>query len=80
MSNKVSHEDFVVAYATSDTLEDVMRQTGMNKAAIWGRVKALKEKGVQFPKLKQKPVLDDLRVAQLNSLILKNDIRKHKNK
>lgn len=79
MSNqKVTHEDFVVAYATAHTLEDVIKTTGMNKAAIWGRVKALREKGVNFPKLNQQSVIDELRVAQLNSLIKKHDIRKHK--
>jgi biotin operon repressor len=76
MKMKVSHRDFVVAYASSRTLDDVIKNTGMTKAAIWGRVKALREKGVRFPKLDQTPMLDELEIAQLNSLIKKYDIRK----
>lgn len=75
---QVSNEDFVVAYATSDTLADVERQTGMSKAAIYSRRKMLSDKGVKFPKLSQKAVIDDLAIARMNSLIKKHDIRKKK--
>lgn len=73
---KVTHRDFVVAYASSQTLEQVMSATDMTKAAIWGRVQYLRKKGVKFPKLNQQPLLGDLEIAQLNSLIKKHDVRK----
>jgi hypothetical protein len=75
---KVSHEDFVVAWATSKTLDEVAQTTGMNKAAVQGRAQVLKRKGVKLPRLSLPTVLTDLRVAQLNSLINKYDIRKQK--
>lgn len=72
---KVENRDFVVAYATAWTVEDVVKATGMNKPAIYARAKFLRDKGVKLPKLQLKPPVDNLEVAQLNSLVKKHDIR-----
>jgi len=80
MAVKVSHEDFVVAYARSRTLDDVVKETGMTKAAVSGRANMLRKRGVRLPRLAQPDQLDDLRIAQLNSTFKKYDIRKEKQK
>lgn len=76
--SKVSNQDFVVAYATAETLDQVVKTTGMNKAAVQGRKVFLEKKGVKFPKLKSSNYLTSLDIAQLNSLIIKHDIRNRK--
>jgi hypothetical protein len=71
MSKKptVSHEDFVVAWMTSETLDDVVKNTGMSKGAVRLRAKLLKDKGVRLKALARPASLDRLRIAQLNSLV-----------
>lgn len=68
---RTSHEDFVVSWMTARNMESVMKETKMSKAAITARATMLRSKGVKLPRLSVKPVLDDLRVAQLNSLVNK---------
>ena len=75
---KISHEDFVVAYANARTLDDVVAATGMNKPAVQGRASMLRKRGVKLPRLSLPTQLDEFRVAQLNSLVKKHDIRKAK--
>ena len=79
MAVKVSHEDFVVAWAASMTIEEVVKNTSMTKAAVNGRAAMLRKKGVRLPRLSFPSTLDDLRIAQLNSLIKKYDVRKKGN-
>lgn len=70
---KVSHEDFVVAWVTSNTIEDVMSATDMTKAAIAGRAQMLRKAGVSLPRMNRTSnMMTPLRVAQLNSLIKKH--------
>lgn len=70
---KVSHEDFVVAWCTSETVDDVVKETGMTKVGVLGRAKVLRQAGVNLPKLKRPSKLTDrLFVAQLNSLVNKH--------
>lgn len=70
---KISHEDFVVAWCTSETLDEVVKETGMSKVGVQGRAKALREAGVLLPKLRSPSGLRDrLFVAQLNSLVNKH--------
>jgi len=73
---RVDNRDFVVAYATAYNIEDVMKATGMSKAAISARRNFLQNKGVKFPKLNSPLMLTPLDIAQLNSLIIKHDVRK----
>lgn len=75
MNKPVETRDFVVAYATAWTMQDVVNATGMTKAAISARRNYLVQRGVKLPKLSLKKPLDDLENAQLNSLIKKHDIR-----
>lgn len=75
-ASKVPHEDFVVAWATSYTLDEVANTTGLSKAACQQRGHQLRKKGVKLPRLGYPTALTELRIAQLNSLIIKNDIRK----
>ncbi len=76
MAVKVSNEDFVVAYATSQTLDDMVKTSGMTKPAVQARKKFLMQKGVKFPKLSNTQLIDDLAVARMNSLIKKHDIKR----
>lgn len=77
MANKaVETRDFVVAWATAWTMDDVVKATNMNKSAIQQRAYYLRKRGVNLPKLNLKKPLDNLEIAQLNSLIKKHDIRK----
>lgn len=74
---KVSNEDFVVAWATSRTIDDVVKNTGMTRDAAGARGRYLRAKGVKLPKLNRPGTkLDALAVAQLNSLISKHSIHK----
>lgn len=73
---KVNNEDFVVAYATSRTLDALVETTGMSVGAVKGRIKFLKDKGVKFPKFDNPNMIDDLAIARMNSLMKKHDIRK----
>ena len=75
---KVSNEDFVIAYATAETLNQVAATVNMKKASVQARRKFLEAKGVKFPKLKSSNYLTDLDIAQLNRLITKHDIRRKK--
>ena len=76
MASKVTAEDFVVAWATSKSLEDVVKSTGLNKPTVQARAYQYRKLGVKLPKLNPPTKFDDLRIAQLNSLIKKYDIRK----
>lgn len=76
--SKVDNRDFVVAWTTSRTTDDVMAATGLSKPAISARAKYLKSKGVKLKKLERPSMarLDTLEVAQLNSLINKYSEKK----
>lgn len=71
MALKVTHEDFVVAWVTSSSLEELTSTTGMTRPAATQRALMLRRAGVNLPKYKRN-VLDAFRVAQLNSLINKH--------
>lgn len=72
-TTKVNNEDFVVAWATAQNLDEVMRTTGMKKPAVQQRAKFLRDKGVKLPKLEGKRGLDSYDIARLNSLINKHN-------
>ena len=76
MGKQLTSEDFVVAWATANTLDEVVSATGMNKPAVQGRATILRKLGVKLPRLSAPRQYDSLRIAQLNSLISKYDIRK----
>lgn len=73
---RVNNRDFVVAWATATTVKDVVKATGMTAGTCSKRAQYLREKGVKLPKLLRVSggVLDQLEIAQLNSLIKKHDI------
>jgi hypothetical protein len=71
----VSHEDFVVAWTTSSSLEDVIRDTKMTKAACSARANMLRKAGVRLKKMPSNRALDNLRISQLNSLINKHSVK-----
>lgn len=73
---RISNEDFVVAFATSETMEDMVKATGLSRGNIHSRRHDLMKKGVNFPKLQRSSLVTKLDVARLNSLIKKNDIRR----
>ena len=70
---KVDYRDFVVDWAQSSTLDDVMSITKLSRAQVRYHEKVLRKAGVNLPTLKLATGgLDMLEVAQLNSLILKH--------
>lgn len=73
---KVSHEDFVTSYVTSKSLDEVVKTTGMTKAAVQGRAGMLRKKGVNLPRLGHSTGLTEFSIAQLNSLVKKYSIYK----
>ena len=79
MGKMTSAEDFVVAWATSRTIDDVVKTLGITKAAVQSRATLLRKHGVKLPKLTStERGYDDLRIAKLNALINKHDIRKQR--
>lgn len=72
---KVDNRDFVVSYSAAWTVDDVVKATGMSKANIYARANYLRKKGVKLPKLSLTRPVDNLEIAQLNSLVKKHDIR-----
>ena len=74
--SRITSEDFVVIWATSKTLDDVVQSSKMTKPAVTARAKMLRNLGVKLPKLSKPTGYDQLRIAQLNSLLLKHDIRR----
>lgn len=67
---KVSDEDFVVAWVTADTLQNVINATGLTKQGCAYRVKKLRELGVQLmdlPGINKK----EQHVKYLNRLVTK---------
>lgn len=71
---KIDNRDFVVAWATSYNKDDLVKATGMSKAAISARAGWLRKKGVNLPKLSLSSRMGELEIAQLNSLIKKHNI------
>lgn len=64
---RVSNETLVTTYATSKSIEEVEKKTGLTKASIQTRINALIEMGVQIKKYERaKPAVD---VAGLNKLL-----------
>lgn len=72
---RVSNEDFVVAWASSRDLDDVVAATSMGLPAIKAKARILARAGVNLPELRKRDSnrLDQLAVAQLNSLIKKHN-------
>lgn len=72
MNLKVTPEDFVVAWMTSTSLEEVAQTTGLGKNACKQRAKRLRELGVKLKFMDRHPrAYDRLRISQLNSLVNK---------
>lgn len=69
----LNYRDFVVDWASSPTLDDLIRTTGLKRQQIRYHEKVLRKHGVNLPELKLATGgLDKLEVAQLNSLISKH--------
>lgn len=73
---KVTSGDFVVAYVTSRTLDDVAESTGLSKSAVMNRARYLKKIGVKLPKLEDQRGKTCLDVIELNNLVKKYANRK----
>lgn len=76
---KVDDNDFVVAWVTADTIEDVMKATGLTKAGCQYRSKALRTRGVRLMDL-QGISAEEHKIKDLNKLVEKYSRRdKHGN-
>lgn len=71
MATKISDRDFVVCWATAQSMDDVIKSTGLGKDGIKYRAKVLRERGVQLHKL---PLHNDPDhdVDELNKLFVKH--------
>ena len=70
MSQKVSDSDFVVCWVTADTIEDVVKGTGLTRAGCRYRARVLRERGVRLMDLKG--ISDkEQKVKDLNGLVEK---------
>lgn len=79
MSQKVSDSDFVVAWVTADTLDDVIAATGLTIAGCRYRAKKLRERGVRLMELAGIS-REQEKVKELNRLVDKYSRRdKHGN-
>lgn len=70
MATKVSDRDFVVCWATAQSVDEVMKATGLGKEGVKYRAKALRDRGVQLHKLPQHS--EDANVDELNKLFVKH--------
>lgn len=71
--SSVNYRDLVVEWATSPTLDDFLKTSGLNRQQARYHEKILRRHGVNLPELKPATGgLDRLEVAQLNSLINKH--------
>lgn len=71
---RLSNADFVVAWTTSENLEEFCKTTGLTKESAKQRAKRLRTAGVRLKKMPQHyDPLDKLKVAQLNSLVNKHE-------
>lgn len=71
MGFSVDYRETLVTYLRSDSIEDAARNLGLSKASMSQRLVTMRRAGVKIPK-KRKKILDELMVAQLNSLISKH--------
>ena len=63
-----TNEQFIKAWMTSDTRQEVAEKLGVNQNTVYMRSNTLRKKGVQLPKLSQERKRG-INVSQLNSLI-----------
>lgn len=70
MATKISDRDFVVCWATAQSIDEVMKSTGLGKEGVKYRAKALRDRGVQLHKLPQHS--EDADVDELNKLFVKH--------
>lgn len=68
---QVDNRDFVVAWMTAKTIQDVAKALNINQAAARNKARYLRSKGVSLPKLHYPLKDNSLEVAQLNSLVKK---------
>jgi len=67
----IDYGEVVVTVLNSESREAAAKNLGISKQALSYRLTELKKAGVKFPTPPKKRVLDDLMVAQLNSIIRK---------
>lgn len=68
---RVSDRDFVVCWATAESIDDVIKGTGLSKDGIKYRAKVLRERGVQLHKLPLHKTPGQ-EVEELNKLFVKH--------
>ena len=68
---QVTNQEFVVAWVTSRTLDDVMKATGLSRSAASAKANNLRKAGVKLHKFTTREKLDDFAIAQLNAVVNK---------
>lgn len=61
---RTSPKEFIEAWQTSQTINDVMQKTGMKKHAVLARAKNYRTKGVPLKKMQQPRTLDWKNLAE----------------
>jgi len=71
---RVTNEDFVVAYVTSESTQQVAEALGVSKSAVGYRAKRLRKNGVNLPKFQdlRGRAAPDIDVLGLNELVKKH--------
>lgn len=64
--NKVSNEEFIVAWMNSESIDEVADKTGLQYSMISAKACNLRRKGVLLPKYRRAAEID---IDQLNKII-----------
>jgi len=71
----ISNRDFVVAWATAKTMDEVVKTTGLARPTASTRASYLRGKGVKLKKFSKHGALDDFDIALLNWIYKKHEIK-----
>lgn len=71
--SKISARDFIKAWQTSDTIEDVISKTKMSRAAINSRAYIYKKRGVPLKKMENSGGYDWDKLAEYAELFVENE-------
>jgi hypothetical protein len=70
----VTPEDFVKAWSTSSSIDEVMEKTNLPKNAVYSRVNSYRHKGVKLKRMQRQNKV--VNVDALNSIVTANTPKK----
>lgn len=74
MGKRIDNREFVITWLNSESLDEVVKATGIPKASAQSRASQLRKRGVKLPKYtgRKSETALKVEVAQLNSIINKH--------